>query len=146
MMMAGFPFLAGRVDRAIIDAYLAAVANNSVEAVALACRRFAEGDVPGWDAGRAPTAPQVAQQARIFDQARAYQANREARDRLVAYKMGELPPPGATPIGPLEVDFGNGRIDMRDMTPTDKETVLRTGKPLPREGERPVARLQRMGR
>jgi hypothetical protein len=69
-------------------------------------------------------------------------------DGLISYRIGEPPPPGTVALGPIEVDFGNGRIDMRSMTPAEKETVLANkGAPDPApqiEGARFTPHVKRM--
>jgi len=111
---------------AAIDAYLGAIAEYSDEAVTLACKRFIAGDVPGQNKSFRPSAPELVEQVRLFANAIAFR-EREAskRDALVAYPMGGELPVGMVPLGPLEVDFGKGRIDMREMAPAEKEFVMK---------------------
>ena len=48
-------------------------------------------------------------------------------------------------LGPIEVDFGGGRIDMRDMTPAEKDEVMANkGKPAQIEGARFTPTVRRM--
>lgn len=138
--LGGFPFLAGRMDRALIDAYLAALSEFSAEAVALACRRFSDCDVPGWDPSRPPSAAQIVQQARLFTNLAEY----KERPRLVAVPIGKPLPDGMRTLGPLSVNFGHGNIDMSGMTPDEKEEVLRLGRRPDADGKQLVPHLKRV--
>lgn len=147
-LLAGFS--ASPVTATTIDAYLAAVDEYSAEAVTLACKRFAAGDVPGQNKAFRPSVPELVEQVRLFVSAiRIRDAGKEERAQLVSYPIGGEPPPPMKALGPVEVDFGGGRINMRDMTPTEKEAVLAekgappANKKLPRDVL--IPRLKRVG-
>lgn len=144
-------FSGSPITDATVDAYIGAVDAYTVEAVALACRRFIAGDVPGQNKAYRPSAAELVEQVRIFANAiRFREGAKEERAKLVSYRMGEEPPPPMVALGPVEVDFGQGPIDMRDMTPAEKEFVL-THKRRPDPDAKIEAhasvlpRLQRMG-
>jgi hypothetical protein len=147
-LLASFP--GSSITEATVNAYLAAVEDFSAEAVKLACRRFVAGDVPGQNKAFRPSAAELVEQVRIFVSAiRIRDAGKEERAQLVSYPIGGEPPPPMKALGPVEVDFGGGRINMRDMTPSQKEEILANkGAPpanrkLPRDTLLP--RLKRMG-
>lgn len=114
-----------------INTYVSRLAEFSVEAVAYAVRQFNMGEVDGHDPAFPPSAAALARMTKIYNDVllRVSRAKNE-RDRLVAYRIGDEPPPGTAPLGPLEVDFGQGKIDMRNLSPTDKAYVM-TNKRLP---------------
>lgn len=144
-MLEGIPSLQGQISAGMVEAMVAAVDDCRVDAVAHACRRFNRGEVEGHNAAFAPSAGQLAAQARLFDTVlRKIDRDKEERPVLISYPIGGEPPPPAVPLGPLSVDFGSGPIDMRDMSPADKEFVL-ANKRRPDEIEQAqVPKLQRM--
>lgn len=105
-----------------IDAYIAAVSGYSANAVRQAVDRLVGGHVQR-NHEFMPNAPELAIQARMFHEIEQRSAGAPA-EKLVSYPMGELPPPGHVPLGPLEVDAGHGRIDLRGLSHKDKEYVL----------------------
>lgn len=130
--MNAFPGSLSTVTAGVIDAYVEATLEGSEEAIVRSIEQYRSGRVEEHRGAFAPAAPDFARNVRAWDKALAVLAEREApkRDRLVSYPIGELPPPPLEPLGPLEVDMGNGRIDMRGMTHAEKEAIL-TGKPAP---------------
>ena len=111
-----------------MKAYLVAVSDCSIEAVERACTAFLKGQVIDFNNDFASTGPRLAEEARKWDAAmrtHAEAVDARSRERLVGYPIGALPPPPAVPLGPLEVDFGTGVINMRGMSPAEKEAVLR---------------------
>lgn len=124
-MFASFPASAASVTKSTIDVYAETVAEYSLEAVALACARYRSGEVPDQDRAYAPSSGALAQQCRLFRDALAYR-DREVAERahIIVYPIGAIPPPPAVPLGPIEVDFGDGMIDMRDMAPAEKDKIL----------------------
>lgn len=140
-LLAGFS--GSPITDANVDAYLDAVEDYSAEAVALACRRYLAGDVPGQNKAFRPSAAELVEQVRLFVSAIKYQAR---ADGLIAYRMGEAPPDGTVALGPVEVDFGSGRIDMRNMSPAEKAKVFehRGRPPVEIEGARFTPKLRGM--
>lgn len=124
-------------------AYLAALEGCAIEAVRDACRAFATGTVSDFNPNYGPpTAPRVAMLARLLEPIKA-----EAGE-IVVYPIGELPPPGFTPLGPTSIDFGHGRIDLRGLSHAEKEAILQNKGRVPDliEGSRkaPLPSLKRM--
>lgn len=133
----------------------------SLEAVHLACLRFANGDVPGRDNPRMPpSASELVPQVKMID------AGIKVRDGVrpelppapegfrrlptgeIVVPIGVDIPEGFEPAGDVSVDFGHGNIDLRGKTRAEKEEIYRQGglPPIKRiEGARPLPRLQRMG-
>ena len=131
-MMSGFPSSQGRVTEDVMASYLEAVEDFPVEAIGHACKRFLTGDVPGHNNGFMPTAAELSEQSKLFaDVLAQIERNRQEEPKLIMVPIGEPLPEGAVPLGPISIDFGDGRIDMRGMTPAEKEAVL-TSKGLPR--------------
>lgn len=130
----GYPNLASSIGKATISAYLAAVDRYSVTALQGALDRYRANEVAGHDKRFVPNAIELADVVRMFDTAERYQRKRAAgighRDDVISIPIGSDPPPGYVPLGPLQVDFGSGRIDMRGMDHATKEHVL-THKRLP---------------
>ncbi len=130
-----------------LDAYMVATDDFLSEALARACTRFIRGEVPDHSNAFMPTGPELAAQCRVFDGVlRSIEASKEApRYKLVPYPIGGEPPPPAVALGPTKVDFGSGMIDMTDMSPAEKEAVLRD-KGVPSIGAAAVLpKLKRMG-
>lgn len=119
-------YRSSQVTDEFIEACCRAAEPYSVEAVARACQRFADGDVPGHNSAFLFHAAQLAEQCRFFDDMLSRQA--DAGEQLVSYPIGALPPPGTVPLGPLDADFGHGRINMRKLSPADKEFVMTNGR------------------
>lgn len=118
-----------------VDAYLEAVAPYSAEAVAMACKRYLRGEVPGHDIEFLPTAGAVASQARMLESALNAGARRAALppgppgyrqlpDGSVIVPIGAPMPEGYAANGLLEVDLGEGKIDLRGKTPAEKRAIL----------------------
>ena len=109
-----------------INSYVSCLAEFNVEAVAHAVRQFRMGQVEGHNNAFPPSAPALAKLTAIYNDVllRIARAKDDSK-RLVAYPMGAEPPAGTVPLGPLEVDFGKGRIDMREMAPAEKEFVMK---------------------
>ncbi len=119
------------LSEANINSYVSRLAEFNVEAVAYAVRQFGMGQVEGHNNAFPPTAPELAKLTAVYNDVLVRVAKaKDQRERLVAYPMGGEPPPGMVPLGPLEVDFGQGRIDMRNLSPADKSYVM-TNKRLP---------------
>jgi hypothetical protein len=145
----------GNVTSGTDAAYAATVENESLEAVTVACAEFSAGTLDR-DHRFAPTGAEFAQRVRLIETAIDYRDRRRAiaagdiiePPKLVSYPMGGEPPPGYVAMGPIEVSFdGGARIDMREMTPRQREYVMEHKRRPPSDakhlGVQP--RLQRMG-
>lgn len=144
-LLRGYPSLASSITRGVIDSYVSAVDGYSVTALRNACERYRTGDVEGYDRRWPPNAAELATMARMFDE--LAKRDTERAPKLVVYPIGGEPPPGHVPLGPIEVNFGHGRIDMRGLDHKTKEFVMQH-KRLPEPAETKqigvVPRLQRM--
>jgi hypothetical protein len=129
-LMANFLFSATDTQ---IDAYIAALAIYSPKAVKQAVDRLIDGQVQR-NHEFMPKAPEVAIQARMFHEIEQ-RLNGEAAEKLVSYPIGAPVPEGYVPLGPLEVDAGHGKIDLRGLSHADKEFVLRHHRLPPRKDE-----------
>jgi hypothetical protein len=129
-LLRGFPSSAASVSRGLIDSYVSILGTYSIKSVRQACDRYAHGQVERADDRFAPSAAELAQMARMFDEI----AKPALVEQLVVYPIGGEPPPGHVPLGPLEIDHGHGRIDMRGMDHRTKEFVLKHHR-LPEPGE-----------
>lgn len=116
-----------------IDAYITAVSAYSPWAVSKAVDRLVSGGVDRQHQF-APTAAELAQQARLFDGIKPDDDDGAPAERLVSYPIGGEPPPGFVPLGPIEVAFEGRRIDMRGLDHATKEFVLEHHR-LPEPGE-----------
>jgi hypothetical protein len=80
--------------------------------------------VPGQNKSFRPKAPELVEQVRLFANAiRFREGAKDERAQIVSYPIGSAPPPPMVALGPISVDFGAGKIDMRDMRPSEKEAV-----------------------
>lgn len=118
-------FLPGRRDiSGIRDALLNAVKDYPASAVNEACRQFSDGRVLGHNNAYAPNGAELAVETRRHMPALPPDPDDLTDMRnLKSYPIGELPV-GINTIGPLEIDFGRGRVDLRHMSTEDKEAVL----------------------
>jgi hypothetical protein len=144
-LLRGYPSLASSITRGTIDSYVSAVDGYSVSALRNACDRYGTGDVEGYDRRWPPNAAELATLARMYDtiEKRSF----EPAPKLVSYPIGGQPPAGHVPLGPDEVNFGHGRINMRGLDHRTKEFVLRHKRlPEPEETKQigVVPKLQRM--
>lgn len=121
-LLRGYPSLASSITRGTIDSYVAAAGGYSVSALRDACERYRSGDVEGYDRRWPPNAAEVATLARMYDTIE--KRDTEPAPKLVSYPMGGEPPAGYAPLGPLEADFGHGRINMRGLDHKAKEYVM----------------------
>lgn len=116
---------AGQVSQGTIDAMLAECLPYRLDAVEHACKRFSSGQVDGRNNAFPPSAAELCIQVRLYhDILERIDRDRADRPKLVVYKIGETPPPPLEALGPIKVDFGQGTIDMTDMTLAEKEAVL----------------------
>lgn len=122
-LLRGYPSLASSISRGTIESYIIAVADYSSTALADACDRFRIGDVDGYDRRFPPNTAELATMARMYDTIEKREAGVPA-EKLKVYPIGAPVPDGYVPLGPIEVDAGHGRIDMRGLSHADKEFVL----------------------
>lgn len=125
-LLAGYSYLSGRSLDALIDQMVHVVDDCPVEAVALACDRFARGKVEGHTPGYAPGADQLAIQAGLFRDALAQiERNKAPTPKLISVPIGQPLPDGVVrEIGIEDVDFGHGKINMRGMSTAEKEAIM----------------------
>ena len=107
-LIEGYPSLAGRATRGLIDAYVDASEHCDIGALNQACKRFARGEVPGQNAAFPPTAAEVAAHAAMLD---------ELRKQTVVRLYNGL----------LDMDFGHGRVDLRGLTTEEQDQIRRDG-------------------
>lgn len=145
-MLEAFP--SGTITEGTPAAYAGVVEGCSLEAVRLACDDFASGRIEGRDKRWVPSGAEFAERVRLMDVAIARRDGTALpAEPLTVYRIGAEPPAGFVPLGPLEIDHGHGRIDMRRLSHADKEFVL-DHKRLPSPAETKkltvLPRLQRM--
>ncbi len=114
-----------RATDAFIEALLAAVEPYSVDAVKQACARFLAGEVDGHNNAYVVNAAELASQARMLDG--VLKRYRRGDDGLIVYKIGEQPPPGYEPLGPIKIEIGGRNVDVSALSFKDKMTALKTG-------------------
>lgn len=68
-MMRAYPSSQSSITAGTVDAYLMAVEDVSLEALARGCKAFIKGDVPGHNNSFAPSAPKLVEVCREFDRA-----------------------------------------------------------------------------
>lgn len=110
-LLEGYLSSASSVTEATIASYVAATEEYELEALRQACQRFNKGDVPGHNNAFPPSAPELAEQARLFD---GILKNLRAKD-VPLYS------------GLTEIDYGSGRIDMRGLTVAEQDRIMRLG-------------------
>ncbi len=144
-MLEAFP--SGAITDGTPAAYADAVAECSNEAVTLACEDFASGRIDGRDKRWAPSGAEFAERVRLMDMAIARRDDTALpAEPLTVYRLGTEPPAGFVPLGPLEIDHGHGRIDMRRLSHADKEYVLTHHRLPPAKADKRIGvtpRLQR---
>jgi hypothetical protein len=141
----GYPSSQVRITDEVLGAYLEAVAGYRVAALAHAVKRFSIGDVEGHNNAFPPSGAQLAQQTRLFDEV-LQSLDADPAPKLVSYRIGDNPPEGAVPLGPMSVDFGKGLIDMSQMTPAEKDQVFKHKGLSPADGQLPFKpALKKMG-
>lgn len=139
-MLAGF---GSNVANPTIDAMVRVCLPFQIEAVQQACERFTNKEVDGHDYRFPPNAPQLVDQVRLLDRVLNRIAGRRGTG-LIPYRMGESPPEGTVPLGPVKIEV-DGRIrDVSHLTHAEKEEILLTGK-MPSEEQKSIApALKRM--
>jgi hypothetical protein len=141
-MFSGFLSSLAKVTKGVISSYAETLEPYSLEVVTLACARFKDCDVPDQSREFAPSVAALADQCRLFRDAIAFRdRNKAEREKIIVYPIGELPPPPAVPLGPISVDFGHGRIDMRDKTPAEREAIMQA-KGLPPDAVPQIKRME----
>lgn len=110
MLLGGFN---SSVTQATVSAYTDAVRAYSTEAVRAAYEDYRDQKVAGHDYRFPPTAPLFAGRARmhqnIFDRAAG------VSDGIKLYN------------GMLDMDFGNGRVDLRGLTAAEQDVIIANG-------------------
>lgn len=145
-LLEGYLTLASSITEGTVDSFLSATSGYSISALRAACERYSTGDVDGHDRRFPPNAGELAAMARMFDDIEKRRA--APAEALVAYPIGAEPPAGYVPLGPLEIDHGYGRINLRGLDHPTKEFVMVNKRlPAPEEAKRigVVPKLQRMG-
>lgn len=129
-LMNAFPASLTNVTAGVISAYVEATLDCDEEAITRSINQYRDGLV---DEHRGPFAPDsgtFARNVRMWTQAIAFLSGAKTeRESLVAYPIGALPPPPLVPLGPIEIDHGSGRIDMRAMSHSEKEAALIAASP-----------------
>lgn len=115
-----------------VKAYLIAVSDSSLWAIEQATTAFIKGNVLEYDFNYyPPSAPRLAIEARKWDEAnQLLLAGRErrAKERLVSYPIGTLPPPPLEPLGPIKLDIDGVPTDVSAWSNDQKNEAIRTGK------------------
>lgn len=119
----------------VLNGYVDAVVDFSVEAVASACERFAKGQVPGRNNAFPPSGAELATQARIFQRTpsdtpriptnripEGYRVTADGRALIVP--TGKPMPDGFKSHGG-KVDFGGGSIDLAPLTIEERDYVFK---------------------
>lgn len=129
-LIAGYPSLAGRASTALIDAFIGATEDEPIEALKVACTDFARGEVPGHDPAYPLTAPQLAQRTRFIADLHRRLKPKDARQRplIVAYAVGQTPPEGYEPLGPIKMEIEGIMRDTSDWTPAEKDEAMKFGR------------------
>lgn len=118
-----FPSSLSQLQRGMIDSYVGEVAEYSVEALTRSVEQFCAGKVEDHSGTWVPSIPQLARNVRSWQRSLDMVSDAKGqRDWLE--KHG----------GILEVDFGAGRINMRNFTALQKEWIV-THKGLPTNGD-----------
>lgn len=125
-----------------LDSIIEATAKCSLDGLGRAVSQFMEGRVDEHNNSRMPTGAELAVKARLWD----YATTDRKVERLVTYPIGELPPAPLVPLGPVEIDFGDGRINLRGLSHAEKEQILAAkGHPTERiTNDVPKPRLKRL--
>lgn len=128
-LFSAFPTAARADELLAARTYLSVLDGCCLEAIDRSVSQFIRGDVATHDGRFAPSAAELARNARQWDE---------------AIRLRDAPRPQLA-SGILSIDFGKGRIDMTKLSLEEQNEVLRTGKP-PQATLGPVtAKLQRMG-
>lgn len=114
VLFSAFPIVSRNDEMTALQTYFSVLEDYSLEAIGRSVRQFITGNVSSHDGRFAPSAAELARNARQWDEA------------LKQVEAAKLAPPLASGI--LSVDFGNGKIDMTKLTLEQQDTVLRTGK------------------
>lgn len=107
-LLAPYHQLTEKLTRAFLGAFVDAVDDCRVEAVAQACKRIAQGRAPGVNSNFPPTPADVAISARLFEE-------------LAAARENEIP----LYTGIINADFGHGLVDMRGLTEAEQDKIYR---------------------
>lgn len=116
----------GKASRALTEAYLDPVKEYSLSAIQQAFERFRDNEVAGVDANYAINVPQWVSQVKMLDS--ILKRVRSGPDGLIVYRMGELPPPGTEPLGPIKIEINGIPTDVSHLTFAEKEIAMKTGR------------------
>lgn len=124
-MLSGWVNAQSNIGAATVKAYLGAVLDQPLEALREACREFGSGTLDRYH-NAIPSAAELAARTRFIAGILARRDGEPEAD-MVTYRLGEEPPAGFIALGPAEVDYGHGKINLRHMTPRQKDAVLAGG-------------------
>lgn len=129
-LIAGYPSLAGRASTALIDAFILATEDEPIEALKAACTDFGTGQVPGHDFNYPLNAPQLAVRARFWSDLHRRLKPKDAHQRplIMAYAVGQTPPEGYEPLGPIKMEIEGIMRDTSDWTPAEKDEAMKFGR------------------
>lgn len=102
-LLRGYWQLAEKLDEGLLESYVEACADVSVEAVSLACQRIASGQA-GLNTSFPPSPADIAERASMLDAA--------ARPRIPLHN------------GLIEMDWGHGRVDLRGLTTEEQDKLI----------------------
>ena len=122
--MNAFPASLSNITAGVIDAYVEATFDCDEDAITRSIEQYRSGRVEEHNGPVVPDAAAFARNVRMWVRALEFMAGEGKQERLISYPQGELPPPPAEPLGPLQVDFGEGVIDLRGKSHTEKEAIL----------------------
>lgn len=103
-LLRGYWQLGEKLNAGLLETYIDAVEENSVEAVRLTCQRIASGQ-SGLNSSFPPTPADIAERATLLDSA-------------------TKPEPGKY-NGLLEMDWGHGRVDLRGLTEREQDVIIK---------------------
>ena len=122
-MMSGFPSSQSSITEETIRAYAFSTEDYPIEVLRLACKRFATGVVPGHNNAFMPSAAEISEECRHLE---------ELEKSIHAARIPQNPEHGM-----INVDFGHGKIDLRDKTMAQVDEIFAI-KGLPRIEGAPI--------
>ena len=123
-LMNGFPGSHSGITAGVIDAYVEATMDCSLEAIQRSVEQYRSGRVEEHHGNYAPSSADFAKNCRMWMSALAVLAGAGTGPKLITYPIGAEPPPPSVPLGPSKIDFGDGMIDMTTMSPAEKADAL----------------------
>lgn len=134
--------LDGKANRALTDAYLDPVLGYSLSAIEQAFERFRDGEVDGAEIDWVPSVPRWVSQVKMLDG--ILNRVRRTNDGITVYRIGEEPPPGTEPLGPIKLELGGRVVDVSHLSYAEKVEAQRTGRLPAPEADATAPRIQRM--